>query len=72
MERQPVSSSQIKSIGYDEKTSTLEIEFNRGGLYQYQPITSRGHQKLINAESVGGYFHEHIRNNKQVNTVKIK
>ena len=35
MIRQPVSSSNIRSIGYDSESNTLEIEFHSGGVYQY-------------------------------------
>jgi KTSC domain len=33
MERQPVSSSNLKSVGYDPRSRTLEIEFHNGGVY---------------------------------------
>ena len=35
MKRQHVESSNIESIGYDERSQTLEIEFLNGGVYQY-------------------------------------
>jgi hypothetical protein len=35
MNREAVTSSNIASIGYDEDSQTLEIEFLNGGLYQY-------------------------------------
>ena len=35
MERQSVSSSNLRSIGYDHSSSTLEVEFNNGSIYQY-------------------------------------
>lgn len=38
MERISVSSSNIKSIGYDQETETLEIEFNSKHIYQYYNI----------------------------------
>ncbi len=36
MKREPVESSMIASIGYDANAETLEVEFNAGGLYQYE------------------------------------
>lgn len=33
MERVKVSSSNIRSIGYEESTKTLEIEFKQGSVY---------------------------------------
>ena len=35
MIRDPVSSSNIASIGYDSDSETLEIEFTNGSIYQY-------------------------------------
>ena len=34
MERLPVSSSAIQSIGYDPEQQLLEIEFQRGAVYR--------------------------------------
>lgn len=61
MKRQAVSSSNIASIGYDETTSTLEIEFNHGGIYQYFDVPIREYQGLINADSKGKYFDSNIK-----------
>lgn len=35
MNRQTVNSSNLASVGYDEATSTLEIEFLNNSIYQY-------------------------------------
>jgi hypothetical protein len=35
MNRQNVNSSNLASVGYDETSNTLEVEFNNGGIYQY-------------------------------------
>lgn len=35
MKRIPVSSSNLASVGYDEISQALEIEFLHGGVYQY-------------------------------------
>jgi hypothetical protein len=71
MNRQKVSSTQIKEIGYDEKTSTLEIEFHRGNVYQYHPITKEGYEQMMKAESPGKFFHANIKNNELVTCKKV-
>ena len=38
MKRTKVSSSNLGSIGYDNTTSILEIEFLHGGIYQYSDV----------------------------------
>jgi len=62
MERQNVRSSNIASIGYDESSETLEIEFNRGGIYQYSNVPLSVYNRLMNASSHGVYFASNIKN----------
>ena len=60
MIRQPVSSSNICSIGYDAKSQTLEMEFHSGGIYQYFNVPESIYNALMSASSHGSYFHRHI------------
>lgn len=61
MNRAPVSSSNLRSVGYDEATQTLEIEFHSGGVYQYDSVPRSVYKALMNAPSHGKYFHAHIK-----------
>jgi hypothetical protein len=61
MERQLVSSSNLKSVGYDPRSRTLEIEFHNGGVYQYDEVSQQTYDDLIAAASKGRYYAEHIR-----------
>lgn len=61
MDRQPVQSSNIRSVGYDATTLTLEVEFHSGGIYQYLNVPASVHQDLMQASSKGSYLHNHIR-----------
>lgn len=62
MERTPVSSSNIASIGYDEDNQILEIEFNDGSVYQYSGVPSSDYDGIMNADSKGKYLHANIKN----------
>ena len=62
MKRLSVSSSNLRSVGHDSSTNTLEIEFNNGGIYQYRGVPSAIYKKLTSASSCGKYFHAHIKN----------
>ena len=62
MERVPVSSSNLCSVGYDPHSQTLEIEFNHGGVYQYAGVPEGEYEGLMNAGSKGQYFHANIKN----------
>ncbi|WP_255197763.1 KTSC domain-containing protein [Halorarius litoreus] len=61
MNRTPVSSSNLSSVGYDADTQTLEIEFNDGSVYQYSNVPTNIYEGLISAPSHGKYFHRNIR-----------
>ena len=61
MERLPVYSSAIQSIGYDPEQQLLEIEFQRGAVYRYYDVPPEIHQALITAESIGRYYEAEVR-----------
>ena len=46
MNRKPVRSSNISSIGYDSESKTLEIEFHSGGVYQYFNVPEKSRFRL--------------------------
>lgn len=61
MERIPVASSNVESVGYDEDSGTLEVEFKNGTLYQYFDVPQGTFNGLVNSDSVGGYLAENIK-----------
>lgn len=61
MQRHPISSSNLESVGYDAATHTLEIEFHHGGIYQYVNVPESVYRALLDAVSAGSYFHDNIR-----------
>ena len=61
MDRQSVASSNLRSIGYDTDTQTLEIEFHSGSIYQYDDVPENIHSSLMQAPSKGKYFSRHIK-----------
>jgi hypothetical protein len=61
MERIPVSSSNIASIGYDADSSTLEIEFHNGSVYQYFDVGQRIYEELISSDSIGAFLAANIK-----------
>ncbi len=62
IQRVPVSSTAMNSVGYDQSAHVLEIEFAGGEVYQYYDVPRRIYDGLMSAESHGRYFHQHIRN----------
>jgi hypothetical protein len=61
MKRTPVKSSNLRSVGYDAATKTLEIEFNNGRVYHYSNVPPHIYEGLMAAASHGTYFQEHIK-----------
>jgi len=61
MERKKVTSSNIDSIGYDEETNTLEIQFLNGSIYQYFDVPFAVYDELMGADSHGQYLAQHIK-----------
>lgn len=56
----PVTSSQIKAIGYDAASQTLAVEFN-SGLYHYYGVPAETHENLMKAESKNAYVQRVIK-----------
>jgi hypothetical protein len=61
IKRQPVVSSDIASIGYDEATATLEIEFKATGIYRYFSVPKNVFDSLAATPSPGKFFLQNIK-----------
>lgn len=59
--REVVESSSLRSIGYDRKTQTLEVEFTSGGIYRYDDVPAQVWAELRQSLSKGKFFQERIR-----------
>ena len=62
MDRTPVSSSNLASVGYEATSMLLEIEFLSGSVYQFFDVPQSEFQQLMQATSHGTYFTANIRN----------
>jgi hypothetical protein len=70
MNRTPVSSSNLSSVGYDEDRELLEIEFNGGRVYHFFDVPQKIHEELMNASSHGKYFNRNIEENYQYEQIE--
>jgi hypothetical protein len=61
MEREYVQSSMIRSFGFDSSSSTLEVEFNRGVVWQYFDVPESTYYEMKSAGSCGKFFNAHIK-----------
>ena len=60
MERKRVNSSKIRSVGYDEKSQTLEVEMSNGRVYQYLKVSPEVHRRFMAAPSPTSFFEDRI------------
>lgn len=56
MKMTPLKSSQIESIGFDEATHTLYVNFKSGGKYSYSGVSAETFQNFLDAESQGRFL----------------
>ena len=61
MIRAEIDSTNLKSVGYDVQTSTLEIEFASGTIYQYFDVPEAVHIEFMGAASKGQFFAAQIK-----------
>lgn len=61
MERQAVSSSNLRSVGYESESQTLEIEFHDSGIYQYYGVPAQMYESLVSASSPGQFLHYNVK-----------
>jgi len=57
-----VSSSNVKSVGYNEGNQVLYVRFLSGSLYIYKNVNKPEYEALLSAPSVGSYLHRNIKN----------
>jgi hypothetical protein len=60
MERKRVNSSKIRSIGYDEKTQTLEVELSNGQVWQYPKVYPEVYRRFLAAPNPTSFFEDRI------------
>ena len=70
VDRKKVSSSSIRSVGYDERNRMLEVEFSDGRITQYSGVSAEVHRRLMNAPSIVSYFRDNVEESFAAKRVK--
>jgi KTSC domain-containing protein len=60
MERRRVTSSRVRSVGYDEKTRTLEVEMSNGQVFQYSGVYPEVYRQFMAAPNPTVFFDDKI------------
>ena len=64
MKREPVESTAIKSVGYNEDKQLLEVEIlETGRIYQYKGVSVEEYLDFMDAKSLGEYYNRVIKEN---------
>ena len=68
--RVPVSSSNVRSIGYDEPSRGMDVEFHSGAVYHYAGVPPVEHTTVMSSPSIGKALNERVKS--RYPAVKIK
>ncbi|HXM82537.1 MAG TPA: KTSC domain-containing protein [Burkholderiales bacterium] len=60
MQRKRVNSSKVRSVGYDEKSRTLEIEMSNGQVFQYAGVYPEVFRQFMAAPNPTTFFDDKI------------
>jgi hypothetical protein len=69
MVRQPVQSSNLKSVGHDPQNNELEVEFGSGRVYRYSDVNVDEYAAMLGAQSIGSHFANIIKPVKRATVV---
>ena len=61
IQRVPLSSTFLRSVGYDRRSGTLEVEMQNRSVYRFLDVPLDVHAALMSAASPGSYFNARIR-----------
>lgn len=60
MQRFPINTAQVVSIGYDEDTEVLEIEFTGSKIYQYDKVPESVFEELMTSKTVETVIQQNV------------
>jgi hypothetical protein len=58
---QPVASTHIAQVGYEDDSRVLGIRFQDGGVYEYQNVPVELVESFLKAPSKGHFFRDRIK-----------
>lgn len=70
MEMINVTSSNIDSVGYEESSSTLYVQFKSGDLYKYYGVPENKFSLLLKSQSAGSYLNQEIKGHYRYDEVR--
>ena len=62
MTRVDLQSTSLNAATYQDQSAFLDLEFRSGAIYRYLEVPPYTYRELLQAESKGRYFNQHIQN----------
>jgi hypothetical protein len=62
VQRSPVKSSSLASVGFSPEHNVLQVEFRNGLVYEYFGVTQGLYEQLLAADSIGAFLNHFVRN----------
>lgn len=56
-----LTSTTLRSVGYDERERVLEVQFRHGTVYRYLDVPREVYEGLMAARSRGAYFDANVK-----------
>jgi hypothetical protein len=69
VEKKPVKSRILRSVGYDASTKILEIQFCSGLVFQYSGVPAKVYTDLMRSSEIGKFFTDKIRTQFQTKQI---
>jgi KTSC domain-containing protein len=69
--REAVVSSNAKTVGYDPATSTLEVEFHNGAIWQYAPVHPEAFADAMEEGASVGKFVNGVKREAHVTATRV-
>jgi hypothetical protein len=64
IERKPVTSSNVASVGFCPDRKCIEVEYRNGAIYEYEGCDQKLFDDLMASESKGKFVNAHIKSRK--------
>ena len=64
IEREPVCSASVTSIGFNERTERLQVEYKTGHIYEFDDVCAKTAMKLRDADSFDAMFTKTVDTSK--------
>lgn len=65
-----VQSTSLSRVRWDDSSSTLQVEFLGGDVYEYEEVPEHVFKELLGADSIGKYFARNIRKKYRYSQIK--